>query len=123
MYAIGDIVSVDDRMQSGYRYEISAPPGADFAPDFQPYYTPKQMLELGVFEGKYCNDCRGELPADWYTDAKIADRPDPSPNCFGLKTRLVPMVLPILSGTAPTRDRRPPDQALARLRPPCRTDS
>jgi hypothetical protein len=87
MYSIGDIVSVDDRMQSGYQYEISASPGADFAPDFQPYYTPKQMLELGVFEGKYCNDCRGELPADWYTDAKIADKPDPSLNCFGIKSR------------------------------------
>jgi hypothetical protein len=80
MYSIGDMVSVDDRMQSGYRYEISAAPGTSFAPDFQPYYTPKQMLELGVFEGKYCNDCRGELPADWYIDAKIAARPDPSLN-------------------------------------------
>ncbi|NNE84081.1 MAG: hypothetical protein HKN28_08935 [Alphaproteobacteria bacterium] len=81
------MVSVDDRMQSGYQYEISAPPGTGFAPDFQPYYTPKQMLELGIFEGKYCNDCRGELPPDWYVDAKIADRPDPSLNCFGIKSR------------------------------------
>jgi hypothetical protein len=87
MYSIGDTVTVDDRMQRSYRYEISAPMGAEFASDFQPHYTPQEMLELGVFEGKYCNDCRGELPADWYVAAKIADSADPALNCFGIKSR------------------------------------
>ncbi len=87
MYSIGDIVAVNDRMQSGYSYEISAATGRDFAPDFEPFYAPNEMLALGVFEGKYCNDCRDELPADWYETAKIADQPDPSLNCFGVKSR------------------------------------
>jgi hypothetical protein len=84
---VGAVVRVRDRMQTGYRYTIAAPPGRAFAPEFTPRYTPKEMLALGVFEGKYCNDCRGELPADWYDGARIADAPDPRLNCFGVKSR------------------------------------
>ena len=87
MYNVSDIVTVDDRMQQGYNYRISAPMGAEFAAEFQPCYSPMEMLELGVFEGKYCNDCRGELPADWYANAKIAEQADPALNCFGVKSR------------------------------------
>jgi hypothetical protein len=86
-HRVGDTIIVTDRMQSGYSYVISAPPGARFAPDFKPVFSPKKMLELGVFEGKYCNDCRPELPDDWFENARIADRPDPSLNCFGIKSR------------------------------------
>ena len=85
--AIGDIVTVNDRMQTGYRYELVAPAGKDFAPGFAPHFSPREMLELGVFEGKYCNDCTGELPAAWFRKAKIADRPDPGLNRFGVKSR------------------------------------
>ena len=84
---IGDTITVDDRMQTGYSYRLAAPMGADFAPDFTPALTPKQMLALGVFEGKYLNDCRGEFPKDWYEGAKLSDRPDPTVNCFGIKSR------------------------------------
>jgi hypothetical protein len=84
---VGETVRVHDRMQTGYSYVIAVPPGRNFAPGFMPRYTPKEMLELGVFEGKYCNDCRGELPADWYEGAKIAECPDPALNCFGVKSR------------------------------------
>ena len=87
MYRVGDWVSVNDSMQSGYRYCIAAPAGADFDPGFKPRFSPREMLELGVFEGKYCNDCAGELPEEWFAKAKIADRPDPSLNCFGIKSR------------------------------------
>ncbi len=85
--AIGDIIDVNDRMQTGYRYRLDAPAGADFAPDFNPFYTPKQMLEMGVFEGKYMNDCTGEFPADWFEHAKLADAADPAVNHFGVKSR------------------------------------
>ncbi len=87
MYKVGDIVVVNDRMQSNYRYEIAARSGRDFADGFAPHVTPKEMLELGVFEGKYCNDCRDELPKSWFAKAKISDVADPSLNYFGVKSR------------------------------------
>ncbi len=62
MYEIGDWVSVEDRMQGSYRYRIAAPHGEYFDPAFTPRFTPAEMLALGVFEGKYCNDRIGELP-------------------------------------------------------------
>ena len=54
-------VVVNDRMQQDYRYERVAPIGRDFHPDFHPELTPAEMLELGVFGGKYMTDCRDEL--------------------------------------------------------------
>ncbi|MGH1398698.1 MAG: hypothetical protein ACRBCT_05740 [Alphaproteobacteria bacterium] len=87
MYAIGDKVTVNDRMQTDYTYRIDAPMGEDFAPKFIPHFTPKEMLALGVFEGKYCNDCRNELPADWFENAKISDIADTSLNYFKIKSR------------------------------------
>lgn len=78
---------VNDKLQRSYQYMIEAPWGADSRNDFSPFYTPKQMLEMGVFEGKYCNDCRGELPKNWFVDAKTSVHPDPSLNYFGIKSR------------------------------------
>ncbi|MBY4635694.1 hypothetical protein K5P26_00905 [Sphingopyxis sp. XHP0097] len=80
-------IHVNDRMQSGYSYDLTAPEGADFDPAFTPYFTPGEMLEMGVFEGKYCNDCRDEFPADWFENARVADKPDPDLNYFGVKSR------------------------------------
>jgi len=87
MYRVGDTVVVNDRMQKNYSYRISAPPGEEFDPAFTPAFSPKQMLEMGVFEGKYCNDCRDELPADWFANARIGEHPDPALNYFGVKSR------------------------------------
>jgi len=77
----------DDRMQSGYRYRKAAPEGGGFHPDFKPCLTPGEMLEMGVFEGKYCNDCREELPSEWYMNARLSDVADPALNYFGVKSR------------------------------------
>jgi len=73
-------VIVNDRLQSGYVYEIVVMPGSNFATNFSPAFTPKEMLALGVFEGKYCNDCRGELPVEWFKGARISDVSDPTLN-------------------------------------------
>jgi len=78
--AVGDIIVVNDKMQRGYSYELVAPAGKGIAKDFQPHYSPRQMLEMGVFEGKYCNDCRDEFPATWFKNAKISDVADPALN-------------------------------------------
>ena len=65
-------VIVKDKMQSGYRYELVAPEGKDFHADFAPELTPKEMLALGVFCGKYMTDSADEFPADWFAEAKLA---------------------------------------------------
>ena len=46
-------VRVSDEMQKGYVYWRTKPMGRDFRPGFKPELTPKQLLELGVFGGKY----------------------------------------------------------------------
>ena len=85
--ATGDIIHVEDRMQSGYSYELVAGEGEDFAEGFSPPFSPSEMLELGIFEGKYINDCRAEFPESWYEKARLSDKPDPSLNYFGVKSR------------------------------------
>jgi hypothetical protein len=77
------IVTVNDRMQRGYRYALSAPAGRNFDPGFEPQLTPAEMLRLGVFGGKYMTDCRKEFPANWFTKAKLSPRGrDPELNYF-----------------------------------------
>jgi len=79
-------VVVNDKMQHGYTYERTARPGDDFALEFTPELTPKQMLELGVFNGVYMRDCVDEFPKDWFTHARLAqDVPDPTLNYFGVR--------------------------------------
>jgi len=76
-------VVVNDTMQKNYRYELSAPVGKKFAPEFKPQLTPKQMLALGVFGGKYMTDCRKEFPKDWFTCAKLSpEKHDKNLNFF-----------------------------------------
>jgi hypothetical protein len=73
-------------MQQGYRYVLTEPPGEHFDPRFLPQLTPKEMLALGVFGGKYMTDCREEFPEDWFEEAKLCpERHDPELNCFGIR--------------------------------------
>ena len=82
---MGRVITVNDRMQQGYRYELTEPVGRNFAPEFCPQLTPDAMLELGVFGGKYLTDCTGEFPASWFKKAKLSpERSDPSLNYFGV---------------------------------------
>lgn len=58
-------------MQKGY-YHLTEPIGCNFHPEFTPQLTPKDMLELGVFGGKYLTDCTNEFPSDWFEKAKLS---------------------------------------------------
>jgi len=79
------VVIVNDLMQRGYRYERTEPAGRNFDAGFAPQLTPTGMLKLGVFGGKYLNDCRDEFPASWFRGAKLSpERKDPSLNFFGV---------------------------------------
>lgn len=60
-------------MQDGYAYILSEPIGKNFHPDFRPDLTPKEMLALGIFGGKYMTDCRPEFPADWFDGAMLSE--------------------------------------------------
>lgn len=80
-------IIVSDRMQSDYTYTLVAPAGQDFAPDFNPHFSPQEMLKLGVFEGKYLSDCTREFPAEWFLEAKCSPTSDPDLNYFGVKSR------------------------------------
>ena len=78
-------IVVNDQMQSGYESVLSEPIGENFDPLFKPQLTPKEMLELGVFGGKYLTDCQGEFPKDWFSSAKLSPEcSDPSLNFFGV---------------------------------------
>lgn len=68
------IVVVNDQMQQNYTYVLNESVGKNFDPDFKPELTPQQMLELGVFGGKYMTDCQDEFPKSWYKNAKLSPK-------------------------------------------------
>ena len=52
---------------------------------FYPAYTPKEMLDMGVFGGTYLNSVRDQLPFEWFTGDNVlpkGNRPDVSMNFF-----------------------------------------
>jgi len=65
------IVVVNDLMQQGYSYTLSEPMGENFHPEFRPELTPGELLNMGVFGGKYMTDCREEFPVDWFENARL----------------------------------------------------
>lgn len=83
------LIHVHDSMQKDYSYELTEPMGKNFDPEFQPQLSPQEMLELGVFNGKYLNDSRNEFPKEWFEHAKLYKGEnkagDPSLNFFKIK--------------------------------------
>jgi len=78
-------VTVNDKMQKNYVYEISEKQGKNFDKNFKPELTPKEMLTLGVFGGKYMTDCKEEFPRDWFKQAKLCSKKhDAEKNFFGV---------------------------------------
>ena len=81
-------ILVNDIMQKNYRYLLSEPMGQNFQSDFQPQLTPKEMLELGVFGGKYMNDCYDEFPKSWFEYAKTSTTKNIQLNYFKVQASL-----------------------------------
>jgi len=65
-------ILVNDKMQKKYVYYLTERIGTNFHEDFNPDLTPKEMLEIGVFGGKYMTDCINEFPEDWFVNAKFS---------------------------------------------------
>lgn len=65
------IIVVNDKMQRNSKYVLSAPVGKGFDSEFKPELTPQEMLQLGVFGGKYMTDCKDEFPKSWFKEAKL----------------------------------------------------
>ena len=59
-------VVIEDLMQKDYSYFLTEPLGENFHKTFCTELTPKELLELGVFGGKYMPDCTLEFPSDWF---------------------------------------------------------
>lgn len=128
----GKLVIVNDKIQRGYRYVLAEPVGRNFDPELKRELTPKEMLALGVFGGKYMTDYRKEFPSSWFTRVKLSlagqkrhsqlFRCRSEPTSIGVASerlasrgrsaRLVRMVLPLLHGAADASRGQTPDQAL-----------
>lgn len=78
-------IVVNDLMQQGYVYFLTEPEGGNFAPEFQPELSPREMLEMGIFGGRYMTDCEGEFPHEWFENALLCpSRHDAELNFFGV---------------------------------------
>ena len=76
-------IKVNDKMQRGYIYTLIEEEGKNFDSEFKPELTPKEMLEFGVFGGKYMSDCKDEFPKDWFKNAKLcSEKHDSGLNYF-----------------------------------------
>lgn len=77
------LVIVNDKMQKNYKYYLIEAIGKNFDPLFKPELSPKEMLELGIFGGKYMTDCQKEFPLSWFKKAKLSpQKSDPKLNYF-----------------------------------------
>ncbi len=74
-------IKVKDSLQT-YTYTLSEPEGKNFAEEFKPDLTPKEMLELGVFGAHYFEGEHDEFPKSWFTNAKMSNTHDPTQNYF-----------------------------------------
>lgn len=72
-------IIVNDNYQQGYTYKTEAPIGKNFDPAFKPELTPQEMLDLGVFGGKYFSDTPDEFPPEWFNDARLSPDEDKHP--------------------------------------------
>tara|TARA_B100000700_G_C14951270_1_gene811761 strand:+ start:514 stop:954 length:441 start_codon:yes stop_codon:yes gene_type:complete len=60
----------------------------DFYKLFKPDFTPKQMLEYGIFGGSYLGSTLEEYPSLWFKNAKISKKFDVKLNYFQVRAGL-----------------------------------
>lgn len=76
-------ILVNDTMQKNYIYYLTESMGRNFSPIFHPQLTPQEMLEMGVFWGKYMTDCQKEFPSSRYKKTKLSpEKSNPKLNFF-----------------------------------------
>ncbi len=75
-------IIVNEQYQAGYEYTRTEKPGENFADDFKPELTPKQMLRLGIFAGNYFYEVPREFPVDWFGGVELSDKPDKNRNYY-----------------------------------------
>ncbi len=94
LFKPGTIVVAYNKMDRGeYSYKLDKSIGEIDNPDFDPVFSPAELLQFGVFEGKYINDCVLEFPREWFLPAIESgtvspERPDINCNYFGIKSRM-----------------------------------
>lgn len=94
---------------SSYSYRLAVEPGTSFDAGFEPELSPGEMLMLGVFEGRYLNDCIREFPAEWFLGALMTGSLSPqgadvAVNLFGVGSRQ-PLSVWRQNGWAPSEGR------------------
>ena len=93
-YIKGITIIANNKMDKGnYSYIIEKDMGDISNTDFKPHFSPKEMLDLGIFEGKYLNDCVLEFPVEWFLDALENEKLSPEKvnidcNYFKIKSRM-----------------------------------
>lgn len=93
-YKKGSTIIANNKMDKGnYSYNLEKDMGDINNAEFKPHFTPKQMLELGIFEGRYLNDCILEFPVEWFFDALENNKLSPEKanvecNFFKIKSRM-----------------------------------
>lgn len=82
------VICRDPYRKESYRFPITAKYGDVYSESFNPVYTPRQMLNNGVFEGRYLNSLYACFPHEWWQDANISIyNPDVNCNYFKVKSR------------------------------------
>ena len=85
-------IHVYNKMTKDYSYVLTEKIGV-LSDEFNPDLTPSEMLYMGVFEGKYLNDCLLEFPKEWFLKAISLHKLSPQGadidvNYFKIKSRL-----------------------------------